>query len=141
MAQFYHTFGTQYFGGLNFCKTTFFFDKTSYDPNIFWTHFFLTQLKLEIVSRYCGNIAQILCRYCQQKAYQGTLETQELTTQVSMTSLDPLLNPTESFKRTLGFSRFCQPVFTFLQNTLSKNHLNIIKYLSLWYFMDTQIYL
>ena len=45
----------------------------------------------------------------------------------SMTSLDPLLHPTRSFKRTLWFSRICQPVFTFLQKTFSKNPQNIMK--------------
>ena len=55
----------------------------------------------------------IICILDDKKSYQGTLETQELTPKVSMISFDPLLDLTGSFKRTLWYSRICQPVFTF----------------------------
>ena len=47
------------------------------------------------------------------KSCQGTLGTQELPPTGSMTSHGPSFGPTGSFKRTLGFLRFCKAVFTF----------------------------
>ena len=48
-----------------------------------------------------------------KKSYQRTLWTQELPPTGSMTSHGLSLGPTGSFKRTLGFSRFCKAVLTF----------------------------
>ena len=82
----------------------------------------------QMAHRRKSAILAIFLHSKHQKSYQGTLGTQELPPTGSMTSHGPSLGPTGSFKRTLGFSRFCKAVFTFSKKIHSLNPLNIMEH-------------